>query len=386
MLGLGIIIPIMPAIFFNEDSIFFQLVTSVEQRSIFYGLLLGAYPVMQFFGAPILGALSDRYGRKPILLFSVIIAIFGYILFAFAVSSGQLWLLFLSRAIPGFAGGNIAVLMSSVSDISTVKSKTRNFGLISMAFGLGFILGPTLGGILADHHMVSWFSYATPFWVTAALASINALMIFVIFPETLKAKRTTPISPFTGLSNLMKAFTITPIRSILSVVLLMALGFTFYTQFFAVYLIEKFDYTTRDIGLLYGWIGVWLVITQGGIVRLLSYKFAPEKLIRYALLAVSVFIFFLLYPNQSSWFYLLNPLLAIAYGITSPNLLTVVSGLAGEDRQGEILGINQSMQSLGRALPPIIGGFIQVISLRAPLIVAGILVFIGWIIFIISKK
>ena len=353
MLGIGIIIPVIPTLFFNEESIFYAFFDTNEQRSILYGLLLASYPIMQFFGSPILGALSDRFGRKPILSISLFGTFIGYLLFAYGVLTGRIWLLFIGRLLPGFTGGNISIVMSSIADISTKEAKTRNFGLISMAFGLGFILGPAIGGILADPMVVSWFSYDTPFWMTAIMTLFNILLLQFIFRETLSERRSTEINFFTGFVNISKAFSNIKLRSIFGVVILLSLGFSFFTQFFSVYLIERFSYSVNEIGLLYGWIGIWLVLTQGGIVRYLSFKYDSEFLLKYSLFFIGVFVLLLLVPSEAHWFYYINPLIAIAQGITSPNITNVISNLGKDDEQGEILGIHQSMQSLGRALPPI---------------------------------
>jgi len=166
MLGIGIIIPVIPALFFDDGGSFFTEAMSYENRSVIYGFLLAAFPIMQFFGAPILGALSDRHGRKPMLMLSLMGTMIGYFLFAIALLYGQLWLLFFSRMLPGFTGGNISIVYSAIADVSDGPERTKNFGMIGMAFGLGFILGPAIGGILADNSIVSWFNAATPFWFT----------------------------------------------------------------------------------------------------------------------------------------------------------------------------------------------------------------------------
>jgi DHA1 family tetracycline resistance protein-like MFS transporter len=144
LLGITIIIPVIPALFEGTDSSF--QFYSVEARSIFYGLLIGSYSVMQFIGAPILGAFSDKYGRRPILTISLIGAFMGYLLFGWAISMKIFWLLFVARMIPGFMGGNLAVIYSSLADISRQEDKAKNFGLVGAAFGLGFTIGPGIGG------------------------------------------------------------------------------------------------------------------------------------------------------------------------------------------------------------------------------------------------
>ncbi|MCB0644955.1 MAG: MFS transporter, partial [Phaeodactylibacter sp.] len=251
-----------------------------------------------------------------------------------------------------------------------------------MAFGLGFILGPALGGLLADSTVVSWFDSDTPFWFTAILTFLNILFVIFRFSETLKEPRESRVSPWTGIRNIGLSFRIPNLRVIFVVVLLLSLGFSFFTQFYSVYLITEFEYTEKSIGLLYGWIGIWLVITQGLIVRRLSNYFRSTQLLNVSILFLSLSIGSLLVPSVDWWFFILNPLVAIAQGITAPNMTAVVSGQAGAERQGEVLGINQSMQSLGQAVPPVIAGYIHALNEQFPLLAAAGLTFLGWIVYV----
>lgn len=389
MLGVGIIIPVIPALFFEPHSTLFDPGTSYSFKSITYGLLLASYPFMQFFGAPYLGALSDRFGRKPMISISLAGTMLGYLLFAYSILSQNLILMFFSRMLPGFTGGNISIIMSAIADVSQKERKTRNFGMVGMAFGLGFILGPTLGGILADNSVVGWFNPSTPFWFTALLTLINIFLVQLKFQETLTAIREVPLSLFNGFRNIARSFSMPKLKGVFSVVLLLALGFTFFTQFYAVLLIEKFAFSEKDIGFLYGWIGVWLVITQGVTVRYLSRRIASEKVLIYSTLCLSIAIILILLPRSNAfWFYLIAPLIATAQGITSPNMTTVVSENADASSQGEILGIQQSMNSLGQMIPPVIAGYLNTLSISLPIICASGLIFLAWIIysFVLKKK
>ena len=395
MLGVGIIIPVIPALFF-EGNDFFGAEISRDYRSLLYGLLIASYPFMQFFGAPLLGTMSDRYGRKPLLTLSLVGTMVGYALFAYAIGSGSLFLLFFSRMLPGFFGGNISIVYSAIADVSDEKDKTKNFGLVGMMFGLGFILGPTLGGILADETVVGWFSPATPFIFTAFLTLLNIVLVKYYFNETLPALQAgakTPVeksgsaiswgSLFNGFRNIGLSFREVNLRVIFTVVLLLSLGFSFYTQFFAVYLIESFAYSEKDIGFLFGWIGLWLVFTQGFIVPALSKTVSPKVAPAFSLLVQSVVVGIILLPNDPWLFYIINPFIAIAHGITSPNITTVVSMQVGADRQGEVLGINQSMRSLGQIIPPLVGGYLNTLSGDLPILIGSILLFLAWFVFVV---
>ncbi|TAK34063.1 MAG: MFS transporter [Saprospiraceae bacterium] len=383
MLGVGIIIPVIPALFFDADSSFFLAEVSRDFRSIMYGLLMASFPFMQFFGAPLLGSLSDRFGRKPLLSTSLAGTMLGYLLFAYAIGTGSLVLLFISRMLPGFFGGNISIVYSAIADVSDEKSLPKNFGIVGMSFGLGFILGPTIGGILADSTVVSWFGPATPFLFTAALTFVNILLVKLRYRETLRTRRHTPLNPFMGFRNVATSFAVPRLRVIFTVVLLISLGFSFFTQFFSVLLIEKFSYSVKDIGFLFGWIGIWLVITQGVFVRRLSKIFVPKAILPVSILILSLAVGALLLPNNAAWFYLVNPLIAVAQGFTSPNLTTVVSVQAGMERQGEILGINQSMMSLGQMVPPLFAGYLNTISGSLPMAAAAACIFTGWLVYVL---
>lgn len=382
MLGVGVIIPVLPALFFAPETTILGPEFSQTARDLLYGLTLAAFPFMQFFGAPLLGSLSDRYGRKPVLSMSLLGTLVGYVLFAVAIYQRSLPLLFISRMIPGFMGGNIAVILSSIADVSDEESKARNFGLVGMAFGLGFILGPTFGGLLADDSIVSWFNAATPFWFTAALTLVNIIFVQLAFPETLQQRSQSKLSLLTGFRNIAYSFRMPNLRIIFSVVLLMSLGFTFFTQFFTVYLIQEFSYTEKAIGLLFGWIGIWLVITQGGLVRYLSTRAVPSSVVKYGLLMLGLAVAFSVLPTASWQLYAAMPLVAISQGITAPNLNSVVSQQAAADQQGQILGINQSMNSLGQVIPPLVGGYMLSLGSVAVILVGSGLILGAWLVYV----
>lgn len=386
LLGVTIVIPVLAPLFLdNPNSTLVPDSYTFGQITFLLGLLKASYPLMQFFGSPVLGTLSDRLGRKIVLTYALSGSIVGYIIFAIGIIYQNIWLLFAGRIIDGLTGGNIAVIYSAIADISDKKSKTKNFGLVGMAFGIGFIIGPFIGGVTSNPEIVSWFNYATPFWLAAALITINLLLVQVWFPETLKTKTYTKITPFSSIKNLSNAIQMKGFRSLFLVIFLVFLGFTFFTQFLDVFLIEKFSYNQSDIGQLFAYLGIWIAISQGGITRLLSNRYAPKKVLKISLIGVSLALITLIFPQHSIQLLMVLPFVSIFHGLNQPNLLTLLSNSADEEMQGQVLGVNQSLQSLGFTIPPIIAGWIISFNIHLPLIVAGSCMGLAWLIFISRK-
>jgi MFS transporter, DHA1 family, tetracycline resistance protein len=395
LLGVTIVIPIVAPLFldlkngmmpFDMSNIAPQnmaasIKDAIHHRTIIYALLVASFPLAQFFGAPYLGALADKIGRKKVLIYSLIGTLIGYVLFAVGIHYNLVWLLFVSRIIDGFSGGNIAIAFSSIADISTPETKTKNFGLIGAAFGLGFIIGPYIGGKLADPTIVSWFSYLTPYIVSAVLAFINIFMVIYLFTETLQTPSTKPINIFQGFINLQKAFSARETRTLFSVVFFTTLGFTMFTTFFVVFLSSKFNFTTSKIGDYFAYIGVFIAFTQGFLSRKLSH-ILPEKILRVVILGLAAALIIVTLPNIVWVLYLVSPLIALTQGMLAPNLQTLVSDSVGSESQGEISGINQSVQSIAQALPPIIAAYLVSFGDSFALYGAGTCTFIAWLIFI----
>jgi DHA1 family tetracycline resistance protein-like MFS transporter len=381
MLGLGIIIPILPAVLLDPRSSVLPLAFSFSTRTLIYGFLIASYPLAQFFGAPILGTLADQKGRKKLLTISLLGTLVGYVLFALGIVYNSIFLLFIGRILDGFTGGNISIAQSSIADISTPETKSRNFGLIGMAFGLGFIIGPYVGGKISDPSIVSWFTYATPFWLSVILTLINILLVLWYFPETLINARKVKVSALTGIRNIQKAFTYKDLRTMFLVGFLLTVGFNFFTQFFQVFLIGKFQFNQSKIGDLFAYMGIWIALSQGLFLRPLSKRYKPMSILSVSIILLALTFPLLLLPTKAIGIYLIIPFIAIFQGLTQPNSTAIISNLADKDKQGEILGINQSIMSLAQALPPIIAGFITSISLNLPTIFAAGSTLLAWLIF-----
>jgi MFS transporter, DHA1 family, tetracycline resistance protein len=385
MVGVGVAIPVL-ATALLDPSVGLAPGASHDMRNILYGLLVAIFPLAQFFGAPILGAMSDRHGRRGLLMLSIFGTMLSYVLFAVGLMLQNITLLFASRALAGFSGGNLSIANSVIADVSDPTSRARNFGLIGMAFGLGFILGPFLGGKLSDPGVASWFTFATPFWFAAFLSMLNVFSVWKFLPETLKTRRSSAIDALTGLRNIRKALSLGSLRTVLLVIFIWTLGINFFFQFYQVFLIGKFHFDQGDIGNLFGFIGICIALVQGILTRPLSKHFAPDRILRVTLLGLAASIPLLLIPDKVWSLYLFNGLIAVWNGLTFPNVTALVSNMAGKESQGEALGISQSVQSLGTIVPPLLGGFLANISISLPLIVGSASVFLAWLVFMIAFK
>ncbi len=385
LIGIGIVFPVLAVVLLQPDVGIVPVETSLETRKLLYGLLVAVFPLCQFFGSPILGALSDHHGRKPLLLLSFAGTLAGYALFALGLHWGRLDILFLSRALAGFTGGNISIAMSALADISKdTVSKTRNFGLIGMAFGLGFILGPVLGGKLSDSTLVSWFSMETPFWFATGITALNMFFLWQFLPETLRNKLKTRVSLLTGVHNIVAAMKLSNLRTIFIVMFLLTLGFNFFAQFFQIFLIEKYAFTTSQIGNVFGYIGLWIAITQGLVTGPVARRFSAHSVLSFSVLGLACIFPILLLPDDAWWLYIFLPFIALFQGLTQPNASTIISELADADSQGEIMGINQSVQSLGQTIPPVIAGIVSALHPSLPIMIASAFTLVAWLIFTLA--
>lgn len=361
LLGFGILIPVIPQLLANPASEYFLLPNgwSLNQGYILLGFLTASFSIFQFLAAPILGQLSDRYGRKKVLAISLSGTAFSYILFAIGILTKNIPLLFISRAFDGVTGGNISVAQAAIADITTPEKRARNFGLIGAAFGLGFIIGPYLGGKLSDPSIVSWFSATTPFWFAAILSTVNVISIILFFPETLKLKNSKLIINWSrSILNIYHAAVNKDLRVLFGTVFLFNAGFTFFTTFFSVFLITKFSFTQGNIGDFFAYVGIWVAISQAIIVGKLAKRFSETQLIRFGIIGtgISIFLFFL--PTESWQLFLITPLMAISNGIAFANITALISKSARPEIQGEVLGINSSVSALAMSIPPILSGYI----------------------------
>ena len=384
-LGIGILGPILPQLLGNPASPHYLLGKGAAPGSgyIMFGFLVAVFPVMQFFATPILGQLSDRYGRKPVLALSLAGTAFGYALFAIGIILRNIPLLFVARALDGITGGNLSVAQASIADVTSPRDRTKNFGMIGAAFGVGFIIGPFLGGVLADPTVVSWFTAATPFWFAAILATANTIQVLVQFDETNKHMRHFDVDFTRGVGNIARAYAMPELRPIFLTTFFFNAGFGFFISFFGVFLIYRFGFNEARIGNFFAWVGICAIFTQLVTTRRVAARFSEAEVLKVSLLGVSVVMLAYLMAPSPLWLLAIVPMSSTFNGLSLANMSGLLSRSVAPQVQGEILGIGSSIQALANALPPLLGGFVAAsFAPQAPVLAASLTMFVAWLVFV----
>lgn len=350
LLGFSLILPLLP--YYAETFKASQTVT---------GILIASYALMQLIGAPILGRLSDRFGRRPVLLISVFGTFIGFLLLGFA---NALWMLFASRILDGLTGGNLSVAQAYISDVTDEKSRSKGLGMIGAAFGLGFIIGPVTGGLLSQ------WGYAVPAFAAAAISFINLILIYTWLPESLteeKRSQMTEKRPAVTLNALLVAFQRPFTGSILITRFFFGLAFAIFQTIFSLYALAKFNLTARDTGFVLTYVGVLSVIVQGFLVGRLTSRFREDLLMAICVVLMAFSLLGWALAPSVLWLYIIMTPTALSGGLLNTLLSSTLTKAVAPQEIGGILGLSASVESSTRIIAPILGGvLLQQIGTWAP--------------------
>lgn len=377
VISFGVLIPIVPLLFTEPSSSYFILPEglTVNQGYLILGLLIGLYPLGQFVATPILGEISDIYGRKKVIQISILGTIISSLIFAYGILVASIPILLFSRVINGLTGGLISVAQASIADLSDKTDKSKNFGIIGMAFGIGFIFGPFLGGFLSSGFS-KYFTSVTPFIFAAIISSISLIYSNRKLVETspMEDKKINWKKPMTQLSKGLK---IPGLKKLFAANFFYFSGFAFFTTFIPVYLVQEFNFTQFSTGNFFLYIGVLLIIGQGFIVPRLFSRTTEEKVMPFTLFMTGLFVFLQPIPSTLVPFMAAVTLFSLNNSITQISLNTLVSNKASGKDQGLALGTNQSVRALANAIPSMLSGVAAAaFDPSAPLIIAGLLIMI----------
>ncbi|HEY3311817.1 MAG TPA: MFS transporter [Anaerolineales bacterium] len=350
LLGFSLILPLLPyyAKTFNAD----QTTT---------GILIASYALMQLIGAPVLGRLSDRFGRRPVLLLSIFGTFLGFLLLGFA---NALWMLFASRIIDGLTGGNLSVAQAYISDVTEAKDRSKGLGMIGAAFGLGFIIGPVTGGLLSQ------WGYAVPAFAAATLSFLNLILIYAWLPESLteeKRSQMTEKRPAVTLNALLVAFQRPFTGSILITRFFFGLAFAIFQTIFSLYALAKFNLTARDTGFVLTYVGVLSVIVQGFLVGRLTTRFREDLLITICVVLMGISLLGWALAPSLLWLYIIMTPTALSGGLLNTLLSSTLTKAVAPQEIGGILGLSASVESSTRIFAPLLGGILlQQVGTWAP--------------------
>ena len=368
VMGIGLIIPVIPFIVSR------YLVGDEEAIAKWVGVLLSAYAVCQFFASPVLGALSDRVGRRPVLLFCLLGSAVGYVIFGVG---GALWVLMLGRIIDGFTGGDIGTLFAYVGDITPPRERGQRYGMVGGVLGLGFIVGPSVGGLLAR------VSLETPCYAAAAVTALNALFGYFVLPESLRPENrkssfaARDLNPF---AQLAEVFAVARQRNLFLTGFFYFLPFAQLIGIGGVFQKDVMRFTPTQIGYVFLLIGVVDIVMQGYVSGKLIPRIGERNMVLLGFCTVGVsYVALAIVPQYTTVIFFVSAIVcyAVGSGFFEPAMNALVSNSAGPESQGRIQGASQALQSISRIVGPLTASFLYGYGAGIPYMVSAVLTIVG---------
>jgi MFS transporter, DHA1 family, tetracycline resistance protein len=368
LIGFGIVLPLLP--YYAE---------SYGASSLTIGLLSTSYSLMQFLFTPIWGRLSDRYGRRPMILISLAGSCIGFLIFGLART---LTTLFLGRMVAGIAGAIIPTTNAYIADVTTPEGRAKGMGLVGAAFGLGFVLGPAIGGLLAP------YGYNKPILLASAMAGLNFVFAFLKLPESLNSEaRSLAQSRRFNSRVLREALSHPRVAPLLAIYLMVTFAFSNMEATFALLNEHRYQLTARQTGYLFAYIGILMCIMQGLLVGRLVRRMGEKRLIMLGTFTMIFGLGLMPFAPNIPVYCLILGLLSFGTGVNNPSITALLSKSSHIDEQGGIMGVAQSMASLGRILGPICGGYVfDALGVGWPFLTGGIFMALAFVLSRTSLK
>jgi MFS family permease len=340
LIGFGLVIPLLP--FYAE-----RFAASPQEVTA----LMAVFSLMSMLTSPFWGRLSDRVGRRPVLMISMGAASLAYMWMGFA---DALWMLFAARALAGACAGNIAAAQAYIADVTPPEKRARGMGIIGAAFGLGFIVGPALGGILAGNNLAT-ANLRAPGLVAAALSLVALLGVVLVLKESLPAGLPQR-SRRSRVEALRAALGRTVLARLLAIFFLAILAFAGMEATFALWAMAQFGWGPAQIGYVFTYVGLLSAVMQGGLIGRLTARFGEEKLLLTGLTLIALGLLVIPLARDLGLLLVSVSFLALGMGAMQPSLNSLISRRAGVEEQGEVMGVAQSVASLSRVLGPLLAG------------------------------
>lgn len=372
----ALVSPVLSPMFLHpQDHGVLSAETSPATRAFLLGVAMAVFRVGEFLGSPILGQLSDKFGRKMVLAAAMGITSVGNLAIAWAISVDQFWIIVAGQFFLGFVGVLLVLAQAEVANFSVGPEKSRRFGLIYMASSLAYVFAPVIGGHLADQQYFPWASYSVPFYVAAVVCLVCTGLILYRFPEPSLSNSETEsdgIHLTRGFMEMGEAFKLAPFRALLIVNFFLYLGIDFVFQFNPVYFVQKWEFTSSHVGWLLSYTSVSMVMTQWLLIKPISKGRTPRTITAVCAVALSGLLILEILPNEWWWLCLILPCVGAAMALATTNMSALLSDTAPPDAQGRMLGVSHSIRVLGSALLCFCGGILAGLSPQYPILVGAV--------------
>jgi len=377
-MGLGLVFPILNGLIFDKNAQFLSptLQTGFIQNLI-YGGVVSIFMLCWFFGAAILGDLSDKIGRKKSLLICLVGAFLSYALSAVAVIYHSLTLLIVGRIVAGFTSGSQPIAQAAIIDISPDQHKTRNIGFILLALSIGFIVGPLFGGILSDKNIITWFNFSTPFVFAALLSLLNIALLWWLFEETFVTRSTTlSINLYHALTIFISAFRDKDIKNLSIIFFLMVLGWSSFYSFISMFLLKTYHFTPTEVSFYMALMGVGFGIGNGYLSNFLAKLFPLENNTIASCIITGIMVLALAFVHSALLAWLLIIPIACTVSVAYTSILTLFSNQVDASRQGWVMGVSGSIMAFVFGVDGLIIGILSTWHDVLPIVVSAIFLLI----------